>query len=631
VTNATTPVQRALDRAHGTGRPVAVLLVDAGDVGRIDRAYAHAAGDGALAELELRLGAAAPPGARIARLARERFVLVTESVGEQADALELAQALATAARAPLGVEDVRVRLDATVGLALAPEARASAAALLRDAEGAARQARVAGGAPWRLADPAEHGRALRQLRLEDELATALVDDQLALYFQPIASLRRGTLVGVEALVRWQHPARGLIGPAQFLPVAEESGLIAEIGEWMLNAICGQIGRWSTTHPERVLPPVALNVSGRELREETFASRFASTLLAAHIPPETIALELSDPGVLDERADAEEALAALRRLGVRIVLDRFGGARSSLAHLAQLPIDGLKLDASLLGPYPPPAGGETPIADAVVELAHTLGLSITVPGIETEQQLAAVRALHADAAQGHLIARPAPAGSLADLLDVGLDLVPRSRDRASGGGASGEDADELLPLSAVATALGVSASTARRLADQGVLPGTRTEGGHRRFRRSDVQRLARERQRTPSLRPWELPARPLPASARLLEHDGPAFAERAGRALYEPARPGWFLSPQGIARSRAWLEALAGALAAGASQDALAATSAYGDAAALGGASVAEIVRFFGQFGAVAAHELVRAHGTTDEGRALQRVMTAATEAFLQRL
>ncbi len=630
MTNELTPALRALDRAHDAGRPFAVLLVDAEDVGRVDRAYAHAAGDGALAELERRLGAAAPPGARLARLARERFVLVAESAGEQADALELAQALAAAARAPLSVEGGRVRLDATVGLALAHEGRATAAALLRDADGAARRARVVGGAPWRLADPAEHGRALRRLRLEDELATALVHDQLALYFQPIASLRRGTLVGVEALVRWQHPARGLIGPAQFLPVAEESGLIAEIGAWMLHAICEQVGRWSTTHPERVLPPVALNVSGRELREEAFASRFADTLLAAHIPPETIALELSDPGVLDERADAEEALAALRRLGVRIVLDRFGGVRSSLAHLAQLPIDGLKLDSSLLGPSPTPAGGETPIADAVVELAHTLGLSITVPGIETEQQLAAVRALHADAAQGHLIARPAPAGSLADLLDVGLDLVPRSRDRASGG-ASGEDADELLPLSAVATALGVSASTARRLADQGVLPGTRTEGGHRRFRRSDVQRLARERQRTPSLRPWELPARPLPVSARLLEHDGPAFAERAARALYEPARPGWFLSPQGIARSRAWLEALAGALATGASHDALATTSAYGDAAALGGASVAEIVRFFGQFGAVAAHELVRAHGTTDEGRALQRVMTAATEAFLQRL
>jgi excisionase family DNA binding protein len=604
-----------------------VLLVDAGDVGRVDRAYGHAAGDDALAELELRLRAAAPTGTQLARLARDRFVVATESRAEHADGL--AQSLAAAARAPLTVEDVRVRLDATVGLALAPEGQGTAAALLRDVDGAARRARAVG-APWRRADAAEHGRELRRLRLEDELAVALARDQLALYFQPIASVRRGTLVGVEALVRWQHPERGLIGPAQFLPVAEDSGLIADVGEWMLRAICAQIERWSATHPERVLPPIALNVSGRELREEAFASRFAATLLAAQVPPETIALELSDPGVLDERADAEEALETLRSLGVRIVLDRFGGARSSLAHLARLPIDGLKLDRSLLGPLAAPVPGETPIAEAVVELAHALGLSITVPGIETEQQFAAVRALHADAAQGHLIARPAPAGSLADLLDLGLDRA--ARDRApGGGGAPGDDADELLPLSAVAAALGVSASTARRLADQGVLPGTRTEGGHRRFRRNDVQRLARERRRAPRLRPWELPARPLPASARLIAHDGQTFVERAARALYEPARPGWFAAPQGVARSRAWLDALGAALATGTSHDALAATAAYGDAATLGGASVAEVVRFFGQFGAVASHELVRAHGATDEGRALQRVMTAATEAFLQRL
>jgi excisionase family DNA binding protein len=331
-------------------------------------------------------------------------------------------------------------------------------------------------------------------------------------------------------------------------------------------------------------------------------------------------------VLDESADTAEALGALRRLGVRIVLDRFGGARSSLAHLAQLPIDGLKLDRSLLGPLAAPAG-ETPIAEAVVGLAHALGLSITVPGIETEQQLAVVRSLHVDAAQGHLIARPAPATSLADLHDLERDLASRRRGTA----AAGDAPDELLALSTVAEALGVSPSTVRRLADQGVLAGTRTEGGHRRFRRSDVQRLARERRRTPSLRPWELPGRPLPASAELLEHDGRALAERAARAHNDPQRPGWFAAPQGLARARTWLDALAAALAGGMPRDALAATAAYADAATLGGATAAEVVRFLGQFGAVASHELVRARTSGDEARALQRIMGAAAEAFVSRL
>ena len=224
--------------------------------------------------------------------------------------------------------------------------------------------------------------------------------------------------------------------------------------------------------------------------------------------------------------------------MRILLDRFGGARSSLAHLAHLPIDGLKLDGSLLGSLAAPHG-ESAIAEAIVGLAHTLGLSIVVPGIETEQQLAVVRSLHVDAAQGHLIARPAPATSLADLEDFELDLG------ACGGGSAGGDApDELLPLSAVADALGVSPSTVRRLADQGVLPGTRTGGGHRRFRRSDVQRLARERHRTPSLRPWELAQQPLPASAELLEHSGQTLVERAARALLRAAAARMVRRPAG---------------------------------------------------------------------------------------
>lgn len=616
-------VQHALDRACDERPLLAVLLVDADDARRVDEALGHAAGEQALAALERRLHAAMPSAAALVRLTRERLVVVAETLADRPAALELADDLADAARAPLQLDDVEVRLDATVGLALAPNGRGTAGALLRDADAAARQARTAGGRPWRPADAASHERALRRLRIEDELAVALAQDQLALYFQPIVSLRRGTLVGVEALVRWRHPVRGLLGPAQFLPVAEQSGLIVELGDWVLDAVCRQVGRWSASDPGLAPPQVSLNVSGRELRDETFARRFTTALTSARIPPQTIALEIAEPGVLDERADVGEALDALRRLGVRVVLDRFGGARSSLAHLAQLPIDGLKLDGSLLAA----TSGETPIAEAVVTLAHRLGLSITAPGIETEQQLAVVRDLHVDAAQGHLIARPAPAASLADLQELELDLAARG---AGAGARAGDAADELLPLSAVAEALGVSPSTVRRLADQGVLPGTRTEGGHRRFHRGDVQRLARERRRTPSLRPWVLPASPLPVSVELLEHDGPALVERAARTLYDPQHPGWFAAPQGLARSRAWLDAFAAALAAGAPREALAATAAYADAATLGGASAAEVVRFLGQFGAVASHELVRGRSGAEEARGVQRLMSAAADAFLLR-
>jgi diguanylate cyclase (GGDEF)-like protein/excisionase family DNA binding protein len=620
--DAEATVGSALDRARRAERPLAVLVVAADDAGRIDRVHGHAAGAQALAALERRVREAAPPSARVVRLARERVVVVAEDV-RAAQALELAQALAAAARAPLPVEGVPVRLDATVGIAVADEDHHSAATLLRDADGAAQRAREAARAPWQLADVVARERDLRRLQLEAELADALVRGELALYLQPIVSLRRDALLGVEALVRWRHPTRGLIGPAQFLPVAEESGLIVEVGDWMLRAVCQELERWEARDPQRALP-VSLNVSARELRDASFASRFAAALDGAGLPAERIVLEVAEPAVLAE-GKTGETVAALRKLGVRLVLDRFGSVDSSLAHLAQMPVDGLKLDRALL--RPDAAEGEAPIVEAVVQLAHALGLSITIPGIETEQQLATVRALQVDAAQGHLIARPAPAGAISDPAELARDIAAAGRR----GGGAGEERAEWLSLSTVADALGVSPSTVRRLADQGALPGRRTEGGHRRFRRADVQRLARERQRMPSLRPWELPAGALAAAADLLEHDGRALAERAGRAIYDPQRPGWFVSPQGLARARGWLEALAQAFGAGTLREAVAATTAYADAAALGGASPAEVVRFLGQFGAVATHDLVRARTAGEEARAVQRVMNAGVEAFLERL
>jgi diguanylate cyclase (GGDEF)-like protein/excisionase family DNA binding protein len=621
-------LERALERARSADRPLTVLLVDAQGARGVDRAFGHGAGARALRELDLRLQAAAPAGALSSRLTRERFVLVSDALADAPAALDLAQTRVAAARRPLAVGDLAVRIQVTIGVAIAqPGAGTTAADLLRDADLAAHRARTTGETPWQLADPTARQRTLRELRLADELADAIEQGQLALYFQPIVSLRRGTLLGIEALVRWRHPTRGLIGPAQFLPVAEQSGLIVPIGDWMLAEVCQQLERWTVRHPERLLPPVSLNISARELREEAFVSRFTATLLATQVAPETIALEIAEPGILAERGSSDETLIALRRLGVRIVLDRFGGLDSSLAHLAVLPVDGLKLDRALLTDVATPSG-ESAIVEAIVGLAHTLGLPITVPGIETEQQLAVVRALHVDAAQGHLIARPAPAGSLLDLNQLELDVGPRGRGAAA---APGEPPDELLSLSTVAAALGVSPSTVRRLADQGILPGTRTEGGHRRFRRADVQRLARERQRAPSLRPWELPTRTLPATAALLSHDGRTLVERAARALYDPHRPGWYAGPQGVARARGWLDALAAALEAGAPRDAVAVTAAYAAAAALGGATPSETVRFIGQFTAVTTHELLRARAGTDEPRALQRLMSAATEAFLDRL
>ena len=621
-------VERVLADARTRETTVAVLLVDVEGAAELDRTFGHDGGDQALSELHERLRAVAPDGTTLVPFSGSRFVLVCDRIEDPADATRIAESLAAVVDTPVAVADTHARLTATVGIALAPEGRGEPATLLRDADSAAAHA-CATGLRSLFAEPAVRERALRRLRLADELSGAIGRDELTLHFQPIVSLRRGRVLGIEALLRWRHPTRGLVGADRFVPLAEESDLIVEIGDWAIGEAVRQAGRWTELNPDRRLPPISVNVSARELRESAFVSRLSSALGDARLAPHALTLEIAEPGSVQTIGSSTETLDELKRLGVQLVLDGFGGARSSLTQLAYLPLDGIKLDRSFIGELT--AGpAQAPIVEAVVELGHALGLTVTAPGVETAEQLAVVRALSVDAAQGHLIARPAPAASLLDLDALELDVAALAQADATGAPARASG-DDLIGLSTAAAALGVSPSTVRRLADQGALPGTRTGGGHRRFRRADVQRLARERGRGPILRPWVLPTTPLDSAALVIEHEGSALAERAARAIYDPHRVGWFASPQGLARARQWLEALGTALSDGRSGDAIDATVAYVDAAALAGASPAECSRFLGQFSAVAVHELARMRAPIEEVRALQRVASAATEGYLEQL
>lgn len=620
-------VASALARAAGGHRLTAVFVVDVDGVADVEGALGPEAGERVLAQIADRLHDAVPPASAVVALASGGFTAVCEGVADTTAATRIADELIAAVGRPLPLEELSVRLVANVGIALAGEGRGVAHELLRDARGAARHARVVECGGWQLADPAVRERSLRRLRLADELGGALERDELTLHFQPMVSVRRGSLLGIEALLRWRHPTRGLVGAAHFVPVAEQSGLILEIGDWVMGEVCRQIGRWSEHNPDRPVPPIAVNVSARELHERTFATRLADTLGATQVSPQGIALEIAGVGFTGSTAHAFETLEALKRLGVRLVLDGFGGEGSSLTQLVRLPVDGIKLDPAFVGDL-----GSEPtsasLVEAVVDLGHALGLTVTAPGIETTQQLAAARALSVDAAQGHLIARPTPASSLLDLAELERELAEAGHADGAGGVPP---AEELVALSTAAEALGVSPSTVRRLADQGVLPGTRTEGGHRRFRRTDVQRVARERTSTPILKPWQLPDEPLETAAMILDHEGAALVERTARGIYDPHRPGWFAEPQGRARGRQWIDALGAALGDGAGRDAIDATVAYLDTGVLAGATAAECSRFLGQFATIAMHELVRVRASADEVRALQRVLGAATEAFLERL
>jgi len=256
--------------------------------------------------------------------------------------------------------------------------------------------------------------AVDRLDVENALRHALDRHELRVAYQPEISLTTGSIIGVEALVRWEHPQRGLLAPGEFIGVAEETGLIVPIGTWILDRSCRQVQRWQAAHPH--LPPLtaAVNISGRQLAHSDLVADVARVLADTGIEPGCVVLEITESVLMEDVEASRAALDDLKALGVRIVVDDFGTGYSSLAYLRRFPVDMLKIDQSFiagLGEDP----SDTAIVAAVVSLAHTLGLEAVAEGVETEEQLAELRRLGCDHAQGYLMARPLYPDDLSDLL------------------------------------------------------------------------------------------------------------------------------------------------------------------------------------------------------------------------
>ncbi len=612
-------------RRIGDGQ-IAVLLSEVRGVDEVNRALGHHAGDDVLRELAARLSARLPASQRLARFSGTQLVLLCEDVTSELDAISAANDLIEAISRPLLVGDTQVWLSASVGIGFARGA-SDASGVLRDADTALQRARALGDNRCAIGRAAGRDRAARQLRLESELRAALEHDEFSLHYQPIVSLRRGDVTSVEALLRWEHPTRGTLPPSEFIPVAERSDLIVELGDWVIAEACRESARWRALAPPQPHPAISVNVSARQLRSGGFVNRVAAALLATGIAPASIALEITESTVMEVSDRPVETLAALKRLGVKIVLDDFGTGYSSLAYLSRLPLDSLKIDRSFIRAVTTSLD-PIPIVDAVLGMGHALGLTVVAEGVETEAQLAAVRSAGVDAVQGYLVARPAPIASLLDLRALHTATTP---DAARHVQAELDEREAWISLGAAAEALGVSASTVRRLADEGVLRGSRTSGGHRRFRRIDVQRFAQERGRRPSLRALDLPTTMLPAAALLIERNGPVLLERVARATYETWSPGWFALAGGRTRAVLWLNDFCTAIGSGTTREAIEVTVEFLDAATLAGSTLAECVRFMEQFAAITSTELLRARVDAEEARAVRRLTTVAVEELLDRL
>jgi diguanylate cyclase (GGDEF)-like protein/PAS domain S-box-containing protein len=379
------------------GRAVAVLLLDIDRFKVVNDSLGHAAGDEILVAIAGRLLRAVRPGDTVARLGGDEFVIVCEGVHGELDAVGLADRAAAAFATPFTVGDHELELTASVGIAMAAEEEADPDDLLRDADAVMYRAKARGGGRWEIFDTALRGRVVERLRVETDLRRGLAAHELTPYFQPIVSLETGAVVGAEALARWEHPSRGLVLPAEFVDVAEESGLVIQLGQRVLFDGCRKIAAWTKSGTAL---GVAVNVSTRQLVHHDLVSAVQVALEVTGADPTLLTLEITETALMEDVGAVSHVLRRLRALGLHLVVDDFGTGYSSLIYLRRLPIDGLKIDRSFVAGLPHQAE-DAAIVASIVNLAHNLGLVALAEGVETQEQAEHLRALGCDQAQGFL--------------------------------------------------------------------------------------------------------------------------------------------------------------------------------------------------------------------------------------
>ena len=397
-----------------TGRPdeagVAIALLDLDRFKSVNDGLGQAVGDAVLATLGRRLAAAVRPADTLARFGADEFALLCEDVSED-HVVDLVRRMVAVVTTPVPVGGTTVVMGASVGVTVSARRSrlGSADELLREADVALYRAKEHGGDRIELFDERLQAQALARVRLEAELRTALAEDQLVLHYQPIRSTASQQLVGLEALVRWRHPTRGLLAPEEFLPVAEQCGLVVPLGRWVLREACRQTARWQ--HEPAGPPPdrplrISVNVSPRQLDDPELVGLVRSCVTDSGLQPGTLTLEITETALLDGGQAAHTALSALVDAGAGLVLDDFGTGYSSLTHLARFPIRALKIDRSFVAGLGS-GSRDGVIVAAVIALGAELGLDVIAEGVETTDQLETLREMGCPAVQGYLLDRPVP--------------------------------------------------------------------------------------------------------------------------------------------------------------------------------------------------------------------------------
>jgi diguanylate cyclase (GGDEF)-like protein/PAS domain S-box-containing protein len=410
-------LEHALAHAKRWGSMVAVLFIDLDNFKIINDSLGHKAGDQLLRAVAERLEAHLRPEDTAARLGGDEFTILVEDVASVGDAVQVAERIADVLQQPIALEEQEVFATISTGIAHNSPASEYPADILRHADLAMYRAKHRGKARYEVFEPSMDAEAVERLLLETGLRRALIRQQLRVYYQPIVALENDKVTGVEALLRWEHPQRGLLLPEEFLSIAEETGLIVRIGQWVLREACEQSRIWQDRYPDTPPLTISVNLSTRELFHPKVV---AQVLEESQIDPASLQLEITEGAMMNNGTySADRTLRNLKRMGVQLAIDDFGSGYSSLTYLKRFPVDFLKIDRSFvgeLGREPNGVSKDTEIVRAMIDLTHALNLKVIAEGVENSEQLARLRQMKCDFAQGNYFSEPLPNERLSQLLE-----------------------------------------------------------------------------------------------------------------------------------------------------------------------------------------------------------------------
>jgi diguanylate cyclase (GGDEF)-like protein len=392
----------------------AVLFLDLDRFKDVNDNLGHFAGDELLRAVARRLEACIRPEDTVARLSGDEFAILLESITEVSDAGRVAERIEEALSFPINLGGAEVTTSASIGIVTSSMAHDQPEQILRSADMAMYRAKAAGRARYELFDRAMHSDALARLQLETDLRRAIENAEFRLMYQPVVSLRDGRITGFEALVRWDHPHQGLVQPADFIPVAEETGLIIQIGKWVLFEACRQVKEWHSLHPRSEPLTMGVNLSARQFSHPGVVDQVREALGATGTPAASLRLEITELAIIDKGRYALSILSQLRDIGVQVYLDDFGTGYSSLSYLHGVPVDGIKIDRAFVSDMDTNEANLR-LVRTLLTLAEIVGIRAEAEGITSSDQLRELRTLNCEQGQGYLFSAPITADAVEQLL------------------------------------------------------------------------------------------------------------------------------------------------------------------------------------------------------------------------